>query len=110
MDGHTTMKSGAMAALFAASLAVAGCATAAPGERIVTGGSFGPDAAVVGSLRGDTGRDVLVGGTGSAGPRALGAEYGAYDYRTRSFGGYGFNTRCIRWAPYTGHCSTWRQS
>ena len=109
MYGHV-MKSGSAAAVFAAGFSLAACGTTAPGEGIVTGGSFGPDAAVVGSLGGDAGREALIGGVGSAGPQALSAAYGFYDYRTHSFGGYGFSTRCVQWSSYTGHCAVWRQS
>ena len=98
------------AAVFAASLAVAACSTA-PGERIVSGGEFGADAAIVGPPQGDAGKGVIIGG---AAPDALSTayppQYGSYDYRTHSYGGYGFSTRCVRLSPYTGHCAEWRRS
>ena len=98
------------ASVFAASLAVAGCSTV-PDGRIVSGGVFGADAAVVGPLYDDAGKGVVIGG---AAADALGAaypsQYGSYDYRTHSYGGYGFSTRCVRFSAYTGHCAEWRRS
>lgn len=89
---------------------LAGCSSASD-VQIVPGGMFGTSAAVIGTLGGAGGRTTLAGGTGV--PPAdvvLQPDYGAYDYRTNSFGGYGFNTRCVRFDPYTSRCDLWRQS
>jgi hypothetical protein len=98
--------------LLAASVLLAGCVATAD-EQIVPGGSFGTDAVVTGSFSGGTSKGAVIGGVGSAQP-ALAATfpsaYGAYDYRSHSYGGYGFNTRCARWDTYAGRCVLWRQS
>jgi len=90
-------------------MALGGCASDA---QIVPGGMFGTSAAVTGALGGGAGRATLAGGTGA--PPAdvvFQPDYGAYDYRTNSFGGDGFNTRCARWdSGNTGRCVLWRQS
>lgn len=89
---------------------LAGCGSA-PDVQIVPGGMFGTSAAVIGSLGGDAGRTTLIGGTGAPPPDVVfQPDYGAYDYRTNSFGGYGFSTRCARWDSHTGRCALWRQS
>lgn len=89
---------------------LAGCSSASDVE-IVPGGMFGTSAAVTGTLGGGGGRTTLAGGTGAApADVVLEPDYGAYDYRTNSFGGDGFNTSCARFDSYTGRCVLWRQS
>ena len=100
----------AVRSVMALAVVLAGCSTAQD-VQIVPGGTFGTSAAVIGSLGGDAGRATLIGGTGAPPPGvAFQPDYGAYDYRTNRFGGYGFSTRCARWEPYTGRCVLWRQS
>ena len=108
-----TTKSGAIAAVFATALAVAGCGTT-PGERIVSGGLLGAGGgAAIGSLSGDAGRGAVIGGVAGG---ALGAlttpaypRYGYYDrysyYRPYSYSYYG--SRCYRYSSYTGRCVAW---
>ena len=105
---NSSRRAGGLAAVLVASVA-AGCSTM-PGERIVTGGAFGADAAVVGTLHSETGKGMVIGGTAPARSAVYPPDYGAYDYRTQSYGGYGFSTRCVRLAPYTSHCAEWRRS
>src|SRR5689334_7473876 len=82
MFRNMTTKSGAIAAMFATTLAVAGCGTT-PGERIGSGALLGAGGgAAIGSLSGNSGKGAVIGGVAGG---ALGAlttpshGYGYYD-------------------------------
>lgn len=114
MFRNATMTSGAIAAVFATSLALAGCGTT-PSDRITSGALLGAGGgAAIGSLSGDAGKGAVIGGVGGA---ALGAlttppppyydSRGYYDrYGYYHEGGY---TRCVRYSPNTGSCVEWRR-
>jgi hypothetical protein len=118
MFRNATMKSGAMAAVLASALALAGCGTT-PGDRAVSGGLLGAGAgAAVGSLYGDAGKGAVIGGVGGAAVGALTAPppgyydrygYNRYGYYDRGYGYYGGYTRCVRYSSYTGNCIEWRR-
>jgi osmotically inducible lipoprotein OsmB len=102
MFRNRATKGGAIAAVFATALALAGCGTT-PGDRAVSGGLFGAGAgAAIGSLSGDAGRGAVIGGVGGAALGALSTppppRYGYYDDEPR----------CVRWSSYSGRCLEWR--
>jgi hypothetical protein len=109
MFRNATMKRGAMAAIFATSLALAGCGST-PGDRIASGALLGAGGgAAIGSLSGDAGKGAVIGGVAGG---ALGAlttppppRYGYYD-RDYYYSGY---TRCVRYSSYSGRCIEWRR-
>jgi osmotically inducible lipoprotein OsmB len=117
MFRNATIKGGAMAAIFATALALAGCGTT-PGDRAVSGGLLGAGGgAAIGSLYGDAGKGAVIGGVGGA---ALGAlttpppgyydRYGYYDRSGYYNGYYGSGyTRCVRYSSYSGRCVEWRR-
>ncbi len=110
MFRNVTMKSGAIAAVFASALTLAGCGTY-PGERAVSGGLLGAGAgAAVGSVTGSAGRGAVIGGVGGAALGALTApappRYGYYDRYSYYDRGY---TRCVRYSSYSGRCIEWRR-
>jgi hypothetical protein len=121
MFRKSTLHSGAVAAVFATAIAVAGCGTT-PGERAVSGGLFGAGAgAAVGSLSGDAGKGAVIGGVGGAALGALSTpppRYGYYDDPYYNSRGYGYSDRysysdrypprCVRWSSYSGRCVEWR--
>src|SRR5262245_42268325 len=96
---NATMKSGAMAAVFATALALAACGTT-PGERIGSGALLGAGGgAAIGSLSGNAGKGAVIGGVAGG---ALGAlttpaypRYGYYD-------NYGYYNRYSYSRPYYG--------
>lgn len=103
MFRNMTTKGGAIAAVFATALAVAGCGTT-PGERITSGALLGAGGgAAIGSLSGDAGKGAVIGGVAGG---ALGAlttpTYPRYGYYDRPY--YG---RCYRYSTYTGRCVAW---
>jgi len=118
MFRKSTLHSGAVAAVFATALAVAGCGTT-PGERAVSGGLLGAGGgAAIGSLSGDAGRGAVIGGVGGAALGALTAppRYGYYDrydrygyYDRGYYDRYGYyRPSCVRWSTYSGRCVAWR--
>ena len=108
MFRNMTTKSGAIAAVFATALTVAGCGTT-PGDRIASGALLGAGGgAAIGSLSGDAGRGAVIGGVAGG---ALGAlttptypRYGYYDRYSYSRPYYG---RCYRYSSYSGRCVAW---
>ena len=120
MFRNATMKTGAVAAMFATALALSACGTA-PGERAVSGGLLGAGAgAAIGSVTGSAGRGAVIGGVGGAAIGALTSPPGYYDrngyYRPYNSGYYdrysyydrGY-TRCVRYSSYSGRCVEWRR-
>ena len=112
MFRNTTMKSGAIAAVFATALALTGCGTT-PGERAVSGGVLGAGAgAAIGSVTGSAGRGAVIGGVGGAALGALTSPPGYYD-RDGYYDRYGYYdrgyTRCVRYSSYSGRCIEWRR-
>ena len=120
MFRNTTMKTGAVAAVFATALTLAGCGTT-PGDRAVSGGLLGAGAgAAIGSFSGDAGKGAVIGGVGGA---ALGAlttpppgYYDGYGYNRAPgyYDRYGYYhesgaTRCVRYSSYSGRCIEWRR-
>jgi osmotically inducible lipoprotein OsmB len=114
MFRNMTTKSGAIAAVFATALAVAGCGTT-PGERIGSGALLGAGGgAAIGSLSGDAGKGAIIGGVAGG---ALGAlttpaypRYGYYDgyyYDRYSYSRPYYGSRCYRYSSYTGRCVAW---
>jgi hypothetical protein len=109
MFRNATMKGGAMAAVFATALALAGCGTT-PGERIGSGALLGAGGgAAIGSLSGNAGKGAVIGGVAGG---ALGAlttppppRYGYYDRYGYSRPYYG--SRCYRYSSYSGRCVAW---
>ena len=98
MFKNATMKDGAMAAVFATALVLAGCGTT-PGDRIVSGGLLGAGGgAAIGSLYGNAGKGAVIGGVGGA---ALGA------LTTPRYPRYSYSGRCARYSSYTGRCVAW---
>ena len=102
-----TLHSGAVAAVFATALGLAGCGHT-PGDRIVSGGLLGAGGgAAIGSLYGDAGRGAVIGGVGGAALGALSTPryYGPRYYGPRYYG-YGYG-RCARYSSYSGRCVAW---
>ena len=104
MFSNMTTKSGAIAAVFATALAVAGCGTT-PGERIGSGALLGAGGgAAIGSLSGNAGRGAVIGGVAGG---ALGAlttpAYPSYGYYDR-YPSYGYSSRYSYSRPYYGRC------
>lgn len=98
MFRNSTLRGGATAAIFATSLALAGCGYTA-GDRIVSGGLLGAGAgAAIGSLSGDAGKGAVIGGVAGG---ALGA------LTTPPPPRYAYQPRCVRWSYY-GNCLAWR--
>jgi len=119
MFRNATLKSGAVAAVFASALALAGCGTT-PGDRAVSGGLLGAGAgAAVGSLYGDAGKGAVIGGVGGAALGALSTPPPGYydDGYSRPPGyydRYGYYhesgaTRCVRYSSYSGRCIEWHR-
>ena len=105
MFRKSKLHGGAIAAVFASTLALAGCGHT-PGDRIVSGGLLGAGGgAAIGSLYGDAGRGAVIGGVGGAAlgalstPRYYGPRY--YGYGPRYYG------RCARYSSYSGRCVAW---
>jgi osmotically inducible lipoprotein OsmB len=95
-------------AVFAASLAVAGCGTT-PAERGVSGGALGAGAgAAIGSLSGNAGAGAVIGGVSGAAAGLLttpppASSYGYYDQN-----GFYRGPRCVQWSSVTAQCIAWR--
>lgn len=106
MFRNMTTKSGAIAAVFATALTVAGCGTT-PGDRIASGALLGAGGgAAIGSLSGDAGRGAVIGGVAGGALGALSTpRYGYYD--RYSYYGRPYYGRCYRYSSYSGRCVAW---
>ena len=115
MFRNMTTKSGAIAAVFATALTVAGCGTT-PGERIGSGALLGAGGgAAIGSLSGDAGKGAIIGGVAGGALGALSTRSYGYGYYDRYPYGYSsrysysrpYYGRCYRYSSYSGRCVAW---
>ena len=113
MFRNMTTKSGAIAAVFATALTVAGCGTT-PGDRIASGALLGAGGgAAIGSLSGDAGKGAVIGGVAGGALGALSTPRYGYGYNDRySYSRpYGYSRpyygRCYRYSSYSGRCVAW---